>query len=558
MAGGLLNLISEGNPNIILNGNPSKTFWKAKYAKYTNFGKQNFRIDHDGTPSLRINEESTFTFKIKRYAELLMDTYIVVNLPNIWSPIMQPKEIIDETTGAITYTPWAPYEFKWIDYLGAQMIKKISITCGNQTLQEYTGQYILSMAQRDFSKQKMDLFERMIGHVPELNDPANSGARVNTYPSCYYTEDILGVQPSINSRKIYIPLSAWFTLKPQNALPLISLQYNEIVINVTFRPISQLFRIRDVEDHVNDFPYVSPNMNRDTMQFYRFLQTPPDISLNLDSYSDKRMIWNSDIHLNCTYAFLSDDEAAIFATKEQKYLITQSFQREFLNVTGNNKVELDSLGMIKSWLFFFRRSDVNLRNEWSNYTNWPYNYIPYDAEPAINKVGYDFNSENINIGPGVNIDKSLTNIFINKVYTPENTKHILLNMGILIDGQYRENVLSADIYNYIEKYTRTAGNAPDGLYCYNFCLNTSPYETQPSGAINMSKFKNIDLEFSTIEPPLSPFARVQTICDGDGNIIGINKPNNGIFDYNYDLILFEEKVNMLTFVGGRVSVYFAN
>ena len=34
MAGGLLNLISEGNPNIKLNGNPSKTFWKAKYAKY--------------------------------------------------------------------------------------------------------------------------------------------------------------------------------------------------------------------------------------------------------------------------------------------------------------------------------------------------------------------------------------------------------------------------------------------------------------------------------------------------------------------------------------------
>ena len=66
MAGGLLNLISEGNPNIILNGNPSKTFWKAKYAKYTNFGKQNFRIDHENSPSLRINEESTFTFKIKR------------------------------------------------------------------------------------------------------------------------------------------------------------------------------------------------------------------------------------------------------------------------------------------------------------------------------------------------------------------------------------------------------------------------------------------------------------------------------------------------------------
>lgn len=555
MAGGLLNLISEGSPNIILNGNPSKTFWKAKYAKYTNFGKQNFRIDHDSTPSLRINEESTFTFKIKRYAELLMDTYIAVTLPNIWSPIMPPKEIIDDEGKQVT-TAWAPYEFKWIDYLGAQMIKKITITCGNQTLQEYTGQYILSMAQRDFSKEKMELFEKMIGHVPELNDPANAGAHVNTYPNCYYTEDALGVQPSILARTIYIPLSAWFTLKPQNALPLISLQYNEIVINVTFRPISQLFKIRDVDDHVNKFPYVSPNLNRDTMQFYRFLQTPPDISLNTSSYPDKRMIWNSDIHLNCTYAFLSDDEASIFATKEQNYLITQPFQREFLNVTGNKKVELESLGMIKSWLFFFRRSDVNLRNEWSNYTNWPYNYIPFDSFPAIEQSGYIFNDENI--GPGINPDKTLTNLFINPVYNPMNNKNILINMGVLIDGQYRENVLSSDIFNYIEKYTRTAGNAPDGLYCYNFCLDTSPFNTQPSGAINMSKFKSIDLEFSTIEPPLSQFAKVQTICDGNGNIIGINKPTWGIFEYNYDLILFEEKVNMLTFIGGNVSVLFAN
>ena len=35
MAGGLLNLVSAGQQNVILNGNPSKTFWKTTYAKYT-------------------------------------------------------------------------------------------------------------------------------------------------------------------------------------------------------------------------------------------------------------------------------------------------------------------------------------------------------------------------------------------------------------------------------------------------------------------------------------------------------------------------------------------
>ena len=90
MAGGLMNLVSEGQQNIILNGNPTKSFFKTTYAKYTNFGLQKFRVDFDGAKTLRLSEESTFNFKVPRYADLLMDTYLVVNLPNIWSPILPP------------------------------------------------------------------------------------------------------------------------------------------------------------------------------------------------------------------------------------------------------------------------------------------------------------------------------------------------------------------------------------------------------------------------------------------------------------------------------------
>ena len=63
MAGGLMSLVSEGQQNIILNGNPSKTFFKTTYAKYTNFGLQKFRVDFEGAKTLRLTEESSFTFK---------------------------------------------------------------------------------------------------------------------------------------------------------------------------------------------------------------------------------------------------------------------------------------------------------------------------------------------------------------------------------------------------------------------------------------------------------------------------------------------------------------
>jgi len=563
MAGGLLNLVSSGQQNIILNGNPSKTFWKSSWARYTNFGLQKFRLDFEGARTLRLSEESVFTFKVKRYADLLMDCYLSVDLPNIWSPIVPPNT--DAASELNNTGMWVPYEFRWIENLGAKMISKITVTCGNQTLQEFSGSYILSMVQRDFSAEKKDLFDKMTGNITELNDPANSGTRVNSYPNAYHTSNPSGSEPSIRARTIYIPLNTWFSLKTQMAFPLIALQYNELQINVTLRPIQELFQIRDVMDSENNYPYVAPNFNLYYMQFYRFLQTPPSVNLSINDYTDQRVLWNSDVHLNCTYCFLSNEESRLFALQEQKYLFKQVREQVFYNVTGPNKVQLDTVGMIASNMFYFQRSDANLRNEWSNYTNWPYSYLPYDIIPAPTTGTYKITRTNPNgttnvalIGPGVNPNGHETGWFITGDYNFENQKDILVSLAILLDGSYRENTQPSGIYNYVEKYTRTNGNAPDGLYCYNYCVNNSPFDLQPSGAINMSRFTTIEYEFNTIVPPLDPNAQSLTICDPQtGNIVGINKPTWRIYDYNFNLVLFEERINMISFVGGNCGLMYA-
>ena len=126
MPGGLLNLISSKDDNVILNGNPQKTFFKNVYLKYTNFGLQKFRIDYKGLRSLRMNEPSYFNFKIPRHGDLLMDTYVVVNLPDIWSPL----------EGIYTDDP-REYKFQWIRNLGTEMIEEIEITANGQTLQKF-------------------------------------------------------------------------------------------------------------------------------------------------------------------------------------------------------------------------------------------------------------------------------------------------------------------------------------------------------------------------------------------------------------------------------------
>lgn len=560
MPGGLLNLVAYGNQNIILNGNPKKTFFKPVYQRYTNFGLQKFRLDFDGQKSLRLTEESRFTFKVKRYAELLMDTYLVVTLPTIWSPIMPPKDCSGN---------WVPYEFRWIENLGTQMIKEIEITVGGQTLQKLSGNYLLAMVQRDFTATQKAQYDNMTGNVPELNDPGNCHGRVNQYPNAYYSYVKQGPEPSIRARKIYIPLNMWFGMNSKLAFPLVSLQYNEMHINITMRPIQDLIQIRDVADAESNYPLIRPNFNEPLQQFYRFLQPPPSIALLDADYEDKRTNWNADINLLATYCFLSNEESRVFAALEQNYLFKSVFETVYQNITGSQRIDLNNTaGMVSSWMFYFQRSDADLRNEWSNYTNWPYNYLPHNLVEAPPHGEWTLDIENpcndnenfiSGFGPGVNPpNNSDTGLYITGPYNEENNKNILMALAIIMDGKYRENLMEGGVYNYVEKYLTTQGNAPDGLYMYNFCLDTDARVIQPSGAMNISKFHTIQFEFNTYVPPLDYKAQVLTICDPQSGLpIGVNKPTWRLYDYNYNLVVMEERYNMVSFVGGNCGLMYA-
>ena len=782
MTGGLLNIVSYGNQNIILNSNPKKSFFKTTYAKYTNFGMQKFRIDFTGQRNLRMSEESRFTFTVPRYAELLMDTYIVVTLPTIWSPIYPPLSCGDA---------WRPYEFRWIENLGTQMVKEVVFSVGGQILQRMTGKYLLAQVQRDLNGTKRFLYDTMTGNTAELNDPANFSGRKGTYPNVYYNTSQQGPEPSIRSRKLYIPLNAWFCNNSRAAFPLVALQYNELQIDVVMRPVRELFITRDISyaphsitsttpltpAEVAQAPFIQPNFNEPEYQFYRFLQPPPTVDITTaDMYSDKRTDWNADVHLLSTYCFLSAEESRVFASQEQKYLLKEAYEWDFKNITGSHRVELqNTMGMVATWMFLFQRSDINLRNQWSNYTNWAYNNViptdvttapnqgyviecpivtntvldlnyhtftknafivvsekdlgrfkigqiitvTYDANnsitgtivniigttisfiatsvttnaspttiynnslspstvtgsiysgdmtlnnpqfayagqnyivqtatftfvnggsgpasislqlndntsgiiytsPTINSivlttpttfnytfagcfiknnstftiqfkssqyVGYSvplsgpslytylgtltgypvsytsgivtINSGNIPnvIGPGVEPNGTSTGLYVTQNYSVENQHEILQQLGILLNGSYRENMLESGVYNYVEKYIRTTGSAPFGLYMYNFGLDASNAMYQPTGAINMSKFSTIELEFSTYPPPLDPSANFYTICDPETGIpVGVNKPQWRIYQYNYDLTVLEERYNVITFIGGNCALMYA-
>lgn len=561
MAGGLLNLVAYGNQNVILTGNPTKTLFKCAYAKYTNFGLQKFRIDYDGLRTMQIDSASHFSFKVPRYADLLMDTYLVVTLPTIWSPIVPPSS---SDTNEEQANKWRPYEFKWIKHIGTQMIERVRFTIGGQTIQEYTGQYLHNLVERDFDASKKALYYKMTGHTPEMNDPANAYGNINTYPNAYYTSNDEGPEPSIRTRKLYIPLNIWFTLAAKMAFPLASLQYNELHIEIDLRPARELFVIRNIptDDAENKYSYYKKSSSTNPKeQFYRFIHPPPTAALDDNDYTDKRTNWNADVHLISTYAFLTDEEVRVFAANPQTYLIKQAYSQTFHNITGPQKVKLETMGMVANWTWFFQRSDATLRNEWSNYTNWPYDSLPYgvvDPSDLSNvSVNEYYATDGMNKDPGTHGDGDPSSLLITGTYQVENEKDIMTSWGLLFDGKYRENVLDAGVFNYVEKYARTSGNGPDGQYCYNFGLRTDPTDFQPTGAINLSKFKDIEFEINVLPPKLDKEAVTLTVCDNDNELVGINKSVWDMYEYTYELTVLEERYNVLSFTSGNASLMYA-
>ena len=123
-------------------------------------------------------------------------------------------------------------------------------------------------------------------------------------------------------------------------------------------------------------------------QMWRFLQAPLDKLANTELYNKNIFDWKADVHLIGTYIFLGQDERRVFAAKTHKLLYKQIYTYDFFDVAGSKIVEIESKDMVSNYMWRFRRSDAYLRNDWSNYTNWPYkDIIPQSTSTIDDPVG---------------------------------------------------------------------------------------------------------------------------------------------------------------------------
>jgi hypothetical protein len=249
-----MQLAQVGAQNSLVNGNPSMTHFRAVYRRHTNFAMEHIRMSFTSSNlDFVFNGTRTLTCKIDRYAQLLHDTYLVLTLPDIWSPMVYLGPNTPPPTGYDSACTAIGYEFQWIKNIGYNLIDHIEIVANGVKLQSLTGEWLKMYSYFTHDGTKRGVVDQMVGNVPEIYDPANAYDRTGQYPHAVTPTSASTVfpfsatpEPSIRARQLVIPLHFWFCENPGLALPLVSMQNSETYINVVLRPLNQLYTVIDV------------------------------------------------------------------------------------------------------------------------------------------------------------------------------------------------------------------------------------------------------------------------------------------------------------------------
>ena len=515
--GGLYVLVAYGAQNVILSGNPDFTFWYKTYKKYTHFSEESVTQTMDGPTELSIDQPIQVRFKIKRVADLVRDMYLVVSLPDIYCKWL---DLNNPATGRASQL-----NFNWCRYIGCQLIQQVGFYIGGQKIQEFDGTYLIAKAQSDYNFDQFQKWRVLVGDVPELVNPAagiyGGGSSTGGYPLVY--PDAAGGninRPSIFGRELFIPLPFWFTESTYNALPLLSLQYQECEVQVTFQPINRLYQVLDANGSTvaPGWLEIPPSATEPANPSYIQSNSIYD---NIDNFLTDWTVpnpliptWPLNPRIQATYIYLTDEERTKFAKTPLQYLLRQVTAYSFPGIVSRQYCELRTHNPINRLLIVPRRSDsLPNRNDNANWSNWPFpNKTPWIA-PTTPYPAY-----------------ILTGEATGKLIQVGGAQPILQTLRLLGDGNELQEEKPIAYYSTVVPWKYLTGQPDPNLAIYPFGLQ-SP-STQPDGSLNTSRVRLLQID-------LNPYPLL-----ADTN-------------YAYDFMIYVENINWVNVSSGLGGLKYA-
>ena len=519
--GGLYILVAYGSQNVILSGNPDFTYFYLVLKKYSHFSFESVTLPLTGPQELFFDQPIQIRAKIQRVGDLLSDLYFTFTLPDIYSKY--------------NFTPpMNQYEFQWVRYIGAQLIQDASFFVGGTLVQQFDSDYIIASALTDQDETQYNKWQQLVGDVPEVYDPANgkysgqvqisapySRSASGLYPTVYNADGIAPQTnfPSIPGRDITLPLGFWFSQSPSLSLPLIALQYHECEVQLTLRPIQDLYTVLDPSGfRVRPGKLVTPSTKAvlESGNPAYILASDPATTFNqflTDSgYAIPTLsTWALNPRLQATYVYLTEEERKTFATKPLSYMVRQVTRYPFSNNTTRQYFELFTHNPVPRIIVIPRRSDsIAGRNDWVNYTNWwLYPQAPYIAVLTGVPNGLGCSGQ---LGPAIQQD-------------------IIRQIRILCDGNEIQEIKSLQYFNEISSWKYATGVFPPGLAIYSFSLDSSRW-MKPSGTLNTSRVKMFQIDIDMW-------------------------PLQSTTNYTIDYVIYVESLNFFVVEGGMGGMKYA-
>jgi len=487
MGGGLMQLVAYGAQDVYLTGNPQITFFKVVYRRHTNFAMESIQQTFNGTADFGKRVSCT----ISRNGDLIHRMYLQVDIPAV--------SIVGNS-------------FRWIDSLGHILISTAELQIGGQRIDFHYGDWLEIFNELTLPSGLKSGYQRMIGNTLALTttEAGDAGTTPNTTIEKPQTT-------------LYIPLQFFFCRNPGLALPLIALQYHEVVINIEFNRAANCYMTGNDASQVQNVPtMLNPNLQ------------------NASLYVD--------------YIYLDTDERRRFAQVSHEYLIDQlQFTGEETFTGSTYKSRLNFNHPVKELVWVVQRTDVvdNGVNQWVNYTTqraldsavtnfndtglnaWSQNQFASTngAVAGLTDAGYFGGRETTQAnqwggqngmnnlgGAGVNIigvtpefawgtdpnvltagnTSGLTNPH---VFGGPSAQNCVWAAKLLLNGHDRFSERKGTYFNLVQPYQHHT-NIPDspGINVYSFAVK--PEDHQPSGTCNMSRIDNATL-LLTVHPDIA-------------------------------------------------------
>jgi hypothetical protein len=233
-AGSLIQLqTAYAAQSIYLIANPQITFFKLVSMRHTNYASEYIREEFTTRPNIDPAHFTKLSVDIERNGDLMSDTYFVIDLPDIYSSSVD--------------------NFKWIDNIGNHIIKKAEIFIGGSLIDRHYGQWMEIWSELSYSDTKHKAYSRLIDFDDDDDIPViyygnlengSSNVESDLLKNAIFPETSSSfTPPSIRKKRLYVPLQFWFCTNPGLAIPLISLQYTTVRIDIEVERFNNLFTI---------------------------------------------------------------------------------------------------------------------------------------------------------------------------------------------------------------------------------------------------------------------------------------------------------------------------